>query len=72
MYRMSWCYVTLQCTLFICDPCNVSYVMSGLGVKYKSPLSGGGLDILWNDTINIDDPHILPVSMLESQRQNLF
>ena len=43
---------------FICDPCNVSYVMSGVGVKLKSPFFGGGLDILCNDTINIGDAHI--------------
>ena len=33
---------------------------------------GGGLDVLWNDTININDAQMFLISMLESQRQNLF
>ena len=59
MYRMSCCYVTLQYTLFQCDPYNVSYVMSGVGVIYKkNPFCRGGLDIFLNDTMNINDAHI--------------
>ena len=54
MYGMSCCYVTLQYTLF--HMCVVCYEQDG--GQIKNPFCGGGLDILWNDTININDAHI--------------
>ena len=63
MYCMSCCYVTLQYTLF--HICVICYEQGGGQIKKSLP---GGLDILWNDTININDAHIFLISMLESQR----
>ena len=57
---------------FICDPCNVSNVMSGVGVKQENPFCGGGLNILRNYTMNINDAHIFLISMLECQGKIYF
>ena len=51
---MSCCYVTLQYTLFFVQ-CDIRYERGG---GQKKSLLWRGLDILWNDTINIGDAHI--------------
>ena len=73
MYRISFVMSRYNILCFICDLCNVSYVMSGVGsIKISLLWERFYGDILWNDTININDAHIFLTSMLESQRQNSF
>ena len=61
------CCARYKILCFICDPCNER----GGGPKKENLFCQGGLDILWNNTMNINDAHIFLIGMLESQSQKI-